>query len=115
MKLVVREFLTTTGRCPFREWLESLDVIARARIQALVLLFETGNLGDSKPVGGGVSEARFMFGSGYRIYYGTSGRTLVLLSGGDKHSQVRDIREARRFWTEYLGAMRDGEAKQGLE
>ena len=60
----VREYLTADGRNPYREWLDTLDVTPRARIQARVLRFSTGNLGDHKSVGGGVWEARVMFGPG---------------------------------------------------
>ena len=63
----VREYLTADGKNPYREWLGTLDVTPRARIQARVLRFSTGNLGDHKSVGGGVWEARVMFGPGYRI------------------------------------------------
>ena len=67
MTIEVREYETADGACPFRDWLESLDRPTRARIQARVLRFETGNLGDHKSVGGGVQEARVMFGPGYRL------------------------------------------------
>ena len=60
----VREYLTADGKNPYREWLETLDVTPRARIQARVLRFSIGNLGDHKSVGGGVWEARVMFGPG---------------------------------------------------
>ena len=69
----VREYLTADGKNPYREWLDTLDVTPRARIQARVLRFSTGNLGDHKSVGGGVWEARVMFGPGYRIYFGKDG------------------------------------------
>jgi putative component of toxin-antitoxin plasmid stabilization module len=54
MKLTIREYLTQQGKSPFRNWLKSLDVAVQARIQARVLRFENGNLGDHKAVGGGV-------------------------------------------------------------
>ena len=61
-----------------------------------------GNLGDCKPVGEGVSELRVDYGPGYRVYFGQKGRTLVvLLCGGDKRSQDRDIRLAKQFWQEF--------------
>ncbi len=64
MKLAVREYLSKNGKNHFRAWLSSLDLAARARIQARALRFETGNLGDSKPVGKGIWEGRFFFGGG---------------------------------------------------
>lgn len=109
VRLTVREYSTAEGRNPFRQWLESLDVPTRARVQARVFRFELGNLGDHKSVGGGVWEARLSFGPGYRIYFGLQEKTLVLLLlGGDKGSQSRDIRQARHDWTSYLEAISDG-------
>ena len=103
MTLTVREFETSGGRVPFRDWLATLDRGARARIQARVLRFEGGNLGDHKSVGEGVQEARVMFGAGYRIYFGQDGATVVLLlAGGTKATQTQDIRRARQYWREYL-------------
>lgn len=61
-----------------------------------------GNLGDCKPVGEGVSELRVDYGPGYRVYFGQKGRTLVvLLCGGDKRTQDRDIRLAKLYWREF--------------
>ena len=109
MALAIREYLAKDGRSPFREWLGTVDVAVRARIQARVLRFETGNLGDHKSVGGGVWEVRLMFGGGYRIYFGKDGNSIVvLLAGGDKSSQPEDIFRARGFWREYLEARRHG-------
>src|SRR5438045_3447802 len=103
MPLRVRQYITAYGRQPFREWLDSLDASVRARIQVRVLRFEEGNLGDHKSVGGGVWEARLPFGSGYRVYFGRDGDELILLLvGGDKTSQRRDIELAKRYWGEYL-------------
>ncbi len=103
MKLTIREYVSADGRSYFREWLNSFAIPVRARIQARVLRFETGNLGDHKAVGEGVWEARVMFGPGYRIYFGKEGRSLILLLvGGDKSSQSANIRRARQLWREYL-------------
>lgn len=80
-----------------------LDKATRARVQARILRFEMGNLGDHKDVGAGVLEARLDFGPGYRVYFGLKGRELVLLLlGGDKGSQKRDIKRAQEFWSRYL-------------
>ena len=103
MKLTIREYVSADGRSCFREWLNSLAIPVRARIQARILRFETGNLGDHRLVGEGVWEARIMFGPGYRIYFGKEGRSIILLLlGGDKSSQAGDIRKARRLWREYF-------------
>ncbi|MBU0500967.1 MAG: type II toxin-antitoxin system RelE/ParE family toxin [Gammaproteobacteria bacterium] len=87
----------------FDVWLTNLrDFRARARIQARIDRMALGNLGDVKPVGGGVSEARIYYGPSYRLYFIQDGMTvIVLLSGGDKDSQEPDIAEAKRlaqFW-----------------
>ena len=70
-----------------------------------------GNLGDHKSVGEGVWEARVMFGPGYRIYFGKEGLSVILLLlGGDKSSQARDIRKARQLWKEYEEVTQHGKA-----
>ena len=109
MALTIREYLTPDGRSPFRDWLQTLDLLVRARVQARILRFEMGNLGDHKALDDGVWEARLAFGPGYRIYFGKDGRSIiVLLLGGDKASQSRDIRRSRRFWKDYLKGRRHG-------
>ena len=112
MALTVREYLTADGRNPFREWLGLLTKAVRARIQARILRFELGNLGDHTSVGGGVWEARVMFGPGYRVYFGRDGDSIiVLLVGGDKGSQAKDISRAHDSWRDFLEAKRHGKAK----
>ena len=109
MALTVREYLTAEGKSPFRQWLNSLTKAVKARIQARVLRFELGNLGDHRSVGKGAWEARVMFGPGYRIYFGKDGETIiVLLLGGDKSSQAKDIARAQAFWRDYLETKRHG-------
>jgi putative addiction module killer protein len=113
MALSVREYVAADDTNPFREWLKSLTVAVRARIQARVLRFELGNLGDHKNVGSGVWEARVMFGPGYRIYFGKDGKSvIVLLVGGDKGSQTRDISRAQGYWNDYLEAKGHGKTQQ---
>ena len=112
MRLIVREFVTSGGSSPYRDWLASLDVPIRARIQARILRFEGGNLGDHRSLGEDLSEARLDFGPGYRVYFTRRGATLILLlAGGDKGSQSRDIRQARRHLTDYMEATDHGKAK----
>ena len=81
----------------FRKWLDSLrDRNARLRIATRIRRMELGNPGDTKSVGSGVFEMRIPYGPGYRLYYVTIGTTLVvLLCGGDKSSQKRDIAMAK--------------------
>ena len=87
----------------FTAWLAKLkDVHAVARIIARLRRFEFGNLGDVKPVGEGVSEARIDYGPGYRLYFVKRGDTLiVMLCGGDKRTQDADIKRARIMAKEF--------------
>lgn len=83
----------------YAKWLDGLrDIRARARIQARVERLATGNPGDVRPVGGGVSELRIDYGPGYRVYYKTRGKTIIiLLAGGTKRTQTNDIKTALRL------------------
>jgi putative addiction module killer protein len=99
----LRNYLTADGRNPFYEWFYSLrDRRAKAKIRARLDRVEEGNLGDCKSVGEGVFELRIDYGSGYRIYFGQEGLTIILLlCGGDKSTQAQDIRRAREYWEDY--------------
>lgn len=83
----------------FAHWLDGLhDIRARARIQVRVERLATGNAGDVRPVGEGVSEMRIDYGPGYRVYFTKRGREMVvLLAGGDKRTQTTDIKTALRL------------------
>jgi putative addiction module killer protein len=83
----------------FMEWRAGLrDAVARKRIGARIDQLSFGNFGDAKPVGEGVSELRLDFGPGYRIYFVQRGDVLViLLCGGDKSTQARDIAKAKQL------------------
>ena len=106
MALTVREYLTADGKNPFREWLGSLTKAVGARIQARVLRFELGNLGDHKSVGEGVWEARVMFGPGYRIYFGKDGR-LDHRAAGRRRQGIAS--EGHRAGTRILARLSGGE------
>jgi putative addiction module killer protein len=99
----LRIYVTAEGREPFSEWLNSLrHQKARAKIRVRLDRVRLGNFGDSHPVGNGVQELRIDYGPGYRVYFGQEGMTIVLLlCGGDKHSQPKDIEAAHRYWSEY--------------
>lgn len=83
----------------FAKWLDGLrDIRARARIQSRIERLATGNPGDVKSVGEGISELRIDYGPGYRVYYKKHGqKVLILLAGGDKSTQTKDIRTALRL------------------
>ena len=83
----------------FAKWLDGLrDIRGRAQVQARIERLAAGNPGDVQPVGEGVSELRIHFGPGYRIYFKPRGRELIiLLAGGDKRTQARDIQTALRL------------------
>ena len=84
----------------FSEWYERLtDLKGKARILARVRSAIQGNFGDSKPLGDGVSEMRIHCGPGYRLYYAREGLNIyLLLLGGDKSGQSRDIKQAKEMW-----------------
>ena len=83
----------------FAKWIDSLsDIRAKARILVRIERLAAGNPGDARAVGEGISELRINYGPGYRVYYKKVGQTLiVLLAGGDKRTQSRDIKAAKRL------------------
>lgn len=101
MKYEIQEYLEN-GKSVFEKWFSNLDPVTAARIDKYIRRMEQGNFGDSKFVGGGVLEFRIDYGPGYRVYYGRDGERLVLLlGGGSKRSQTRDISAARERWDRY--------------
>jgi putative addiction module killer protein len=98
----VLTYKTVAGKEPFEDWLDGLDKGVRARVRTRIARLRTGNFGDIKPVGEGVSELRLSFGAGYRVYLAQDGDALVvLLCGGDKSAQAADIQAAKRHWRDY--------------
>lgn len=91
------------GHEPYTEWFRNLrDEIAKSRIAGRLRQIEFENFGDFKPVGDGVIELRIHVGAGYRVYCGRHGKLLVvLLCGGDKSSQPKDIARAKANWSEW--------------
>jgi putative addiction module killer protein len=98
----LRTYRTDTGRAPFEDWFADLDKVAAARVSQALRHMRQGQFGNTKPVGGGVSEFRIDFGPGYRVYFGRDGQEIILLlTGGDKRRQQRDIDAAITFWQDY--------------
>jgi putative addiction module killer protein len=97
-------YVTPCKQEPFTDWLNNLrDVMGRKRILTRISRLQQGNYGDCEPVGEGISELRMFFGPGYRVYFGEHGNDIViLLCGGDKDSQEKDIEQAKIYWQEYL-------------
>ena len=94
-------YSTETGKSPFLEWLYDLDTKTRTIIRARIDRVSLGNFGDSKPVKGatGLRELRIDYGPGYRVYFGIREMVIIIiLLGGDKSSQQRDIAKAKQYW-----------------
>lgn len=98
----ILEYLDWNGRSPYAVWFESLSAQAAAKVAVAVTRLAQGNFSNVKGVGGGVYECRVNFGPGFRIYLGKEGeRLVILLAGGTKKRQQRDIEDARIRWQDY--------------
>lgn len=98
----LRHYLSRDGSSPFEAWFSDLDAPAAAKVTVALARLEQGNLSNVKSVGEGVLEFRIDWGPGYRIYLGRDGDTLViLLTGGTKKRQQRDIEAAKAQWADY--------------
>lgn len=101
MVLETKIYVSENGFSPFIEWIESLDGAIRQRIKQRLDSLLLGNFGDSKALKSGLYELRCHFGAGYRIYYGITQGKIVLLCGGDKQTQKKDVKEAKQLWQDY--------------
>lgn len=99
----IQYYRNQNGRALFTEWLQSIrDPKTQNRILRRLDRLAQGNFGEYKSVGGGVFELILDFGPGYRIYFSEVNNTaILLLCGGDKASQIRDIKRAKTYWREY--------------
>ncbi len=104
----VSQYQTADGKMPLTAWLVGLrDREAHARIVARLDRLKAGLFGDWKSVGGGICELRIDHGPGYRVYYAQDGKTLILLlSGGNKRTQAKDIEKAHAYWKDYKARSR---------
>lgn len=98
----MRNYVTPADKEPFEEWLQSIvDTKTRAIIRTRLNRVRMGNLGDAKSLGDSIYELRIHYGPGYRVYFGEwDGTIIVLLCGGSKRGQNRDIRRAKEYWQE---------------
>ena len=102
LMIEIREYIDTDGRSPYGRWFNRLNAQAAARVATALIRMEGGNLSNVKGVGGGVLEYRIDYGAGYRVYFGRDGDALViLLCGGTKTRQQKDIETAQDLWQEY--------------
>ena len=99
----IREYIDTRGRNSYARWFDRLDdPTAAAKVAIALVRMEQGNHSNVKAIGKGVFECRIDYGPGYRLYFGKDGDTLViLLGGGTKKRQRRDIEAAQDLWREY--------------
>ncbi len=100
----VHEYETRGGISPFAEWFETLDGRAAAKVVTALTRLGLGNTSHVKGVGAGVFELKINYGPGYRVYFGKDGASVcVLLGGGTKQRQQRDIRDAQQCWHDFRG------------
>jgi putative addiction module killer protein len=100
--LEVREYLDRRDRSPFGIWFNQLDKTAAAKVTVGLTRVSLGNFSNVKSVSGGVFEYKIDFGPGFRIYFGRDGETVViLLGGGSKKRQSKDIQDAIVRWNDY--------------
>lgn len=109
MNIEVSYLELDNGDSPFIEWEDELDAVARAAVRIRINRVRLGNFGDCSPITGvpGLYELRLHLGPGYRVYFGKIKDTIVIiLCGGDKRSQGRDIRKAEKYWLIYKNSLK---------
>lgn len=98
----IKEYTDKAGRSSFSNWFEELNSEAAVKVTTAIYRLEQGNFSRVEGVGEGVYEYKIDFGPGYRIYFGKDGTEIViLLCGGSKKGQSKDIKLAKKKWTEY--------------
>lgn len=107
---VAKQYADANGKSPCEEWFLDLHAPSAARVTSAIIRMEQGNFGNAKGVGLGVFECRLDFGPGYRIYFGKDGeQIIILLGGGTKKRQRRDIELAIARWQDYKRRKKLGE------
>ena len=103
----IRYYVASGNREPFANWFAELDPIASAKVSRAIARMQQGNFSNAKSVGEGVFEYKIDFGPGYRVYYGRDGdKIVILLTGGTKKRQQRDIDAAQDYWRDYKHSKR---------
>lgn len=98
----LREYITQDGRTPFADWFHQLDSQAALKVHTYLTRIENENFSSLKPIKGSFQEVRIEWGPGYRVYAGRDGaKLIILLGGGTKKDQQKDIERAYGLWNEY--------------
>lgn len=98
----IEEYITEEGKSPFTDWFDDLDAQAANKVNTYLTRVSQGNTSNLKPLKGALQEIRIDWGPGYRVYIGKEGNTLIiLLGGGTKQHQQKDIERAMELWEEY--------------
>jgi len=99
-KIIIKLYKTSNGKFPFLEWVQSLDFTEQAVIEMRLTRVRAGNLGKYDPVGDQVYEFKIEYGPGFRVYFGiVNPELIVVLWGGIKRGQQKDIDKAKSYWT----------------
>lgn len=103
MKIEIKSYVRFNGEIPFETWFESLNVATAAKVATALTRLELGNTSNVKRLKGGIFEYKINWGPGVRVYFGQDGdKLIILLAGGTKQRQSRDIERAAALWKEYL-------------
>lgn len=95
----IEKLILSNGECPFDEWIETLEEFDKVMVDDRLIRVISGSFGEKRSLQQGLWELKFRVGAGLRIYYGHSGKKVVLLLvGGNKRTQKKDIKEARKLW-----------------
>jgi len=101
-------YKTNSGKEPFNDWVNKLTLVYKSRIKRLVVRLQHNNFNDYKFLRCGIYELRCHFGSGYRVYFGKEAeKIIILLCGGDKSTQTKDIEKAIKYWQDYKETKHD--------
>jgi len=114
MTIEIREYQDSKGQSPYSKWFNGLNARAAAKVTSAIDRIGRGLMSNVESVGGGVSERKIDFGPGYRIYFGTEtdGRitkVVILLHGGSRKRQSKDVEKAKEYWKDYKARKRRGE------